>query len=97
MPQTRAIYKIKTDLTKQQILLKSMDTLIKGNCSVTSSLQATATQSNLKNNRWLSGNIPISQLIQEYTNRSLNNKYTNNCPEQTPWSTPDGCISCKEN
>lgn len=94
IPLTRDIYKTKTDLTNQQLLTKTMDIIITSNCSADANLQATAMQSNLVVDRWLLGNIPLTQLIQEYTDRSLTNQYVTNCPEETPWYTPDGCIPC---
>ena len=93
---TRFIYKTKVDLTNQQLLTKTMDVIIASNCSSNANLQATAFQSNLVVDRWILGNIPLSELIQEYTDRSLTNQYVTNCPEDAPWYTPDGCIACND-
>lgn len=73
-----------------------MSIVIASNCSTNANLQATAVQSNLVVDRWMLGNIPMAQLIQEYTDRSLTNQYVTNCPEETPWYTADGCIPCNE-
>ena len=88
-------YKVREDVSNQETYVSGMKDLLNSNCQKTVSLKDAVLQTNLNNNRWVLGNLTMQQLIQEYSERSMQYQYVNNCPSNAPFYVENkGCLAC---
>ena len=74
-------YKTRLDVQNQQTYLHTIQDILDKNCSIDVTLRPSTFQTNLNNDRWLLGNRNYTDVVKEYSERSLSNQFVTNCPD----------------
>jgi len=74
-------YKTRLDVQNQQTYLDTIQDILDKNCSIDVTLRPSTFQTNLNNDRWLLGNRNYTDVVKEYSERSLSNQFVSNCPD----------------
>jgi len=74
-------YKTRLDVQNQQTYLDTIQDILDKNCSMDVTLRPSTFQTNLNNDRWLLGNRNYTDVVKEYSERSLSNQFVSNCTD----------------
>lgn len=85
---------LNSDIERQLVLLKGIEKTLTSSCQNSSILSPTIFQSNLYAKNWIYGNQTLDDVIQQYTQRSLEYPNVTNCPISHPYFDGKACIVC---
>ena len=96
IPPCDEVRMINSDISKQTVLLDSVEKAIYTQCESSIILSATIFQSNIYATNWILGNQTIDDLIEEYYQRSVQYDNITNCPLDFPFFDGEQCIACTQ-
>lgn len=85
LPVNGSNYKTRLDVKNQQTYIQTIQDILASNCAKDVVLSQSTYQTNLNNNRWILGNLRFQDIIKQYSERSMTNKYVTNCPDEKPF------------
>ena len=94
MPANPMLTQINSDISQQQGVISSIQNILHSKCNKSSLLQPTVFQSNLFASNWILGRQTITNLVDQYYQRSQLYKTVSNCPLATPFFNGTNCIHC---
>lgn len=94
LPPCDEIRLINSDLSKQTVLIDSIEKAIYAKCESSIVLSPTIFQSNIYASNWILGSQTIDDLIEEYYQRSVQYDNITNCPLEFPFFDGTHCIAC---
>lgn len=81
LPVNGSNYKTRLDVKNQQTYIQTLQDILKSKCSKNVTLSQSSYQANLNNDRWILGDLTFEDVVKEYSERSMTNKYVTNCPD----------------
>ena len=94
MPANAELTQIKTDITQQQGVINSLESVLNSKCNNASVFSPTVFQSNLFAPNWILGKQTITNLVDQYYQRTQLYRNVNNCPLIAPFYNGTACIQC---
>lgn len=79
----------------QLFYLNSIQEVLKSNCTVEAILTPTVYQTNFGAQNWITGNLTINDIVNDYIQRAASNDNITNCPLDKPFYDGSTCITCK--
>lgn len=96
LPPCDELKLINSDISKQTVLLDSIEKAVYTKCASSIILSPTIFQSNIYATNWILGSQTIDDLIEEYYQRSVQYDNITNCPLEFPYFNGEQCIACSE-
>lgn len=94
MPANPELTQLTADIKQQETIVLGIESVIYSQCNNASVFSPTIFQSNLYASNWVLGRQSITNLIDQYYQRSLLYTSVNNCPLATPFFDGLSCIQC---
>lgn len=95
LPINGSNYKTRLDVKNQKTYLETIKDILDSNCSEEVTLRQSSFQTNLNNDRWILGDLSFENVVKEYSERSMTNKFVTNCPNEKPFYNKNiGCFDC---
>ena len=95
MAPNTMISQIASDISQQQTTISNLKKVIYSKCTNTKVYSLAAFQSNLYATNWVLGKQTITDLVNQYYQRSQLYKSVNNCPITSPFYDGVNCTQCK--